>query len=269
MNSIHPNLIFLKLGGSLITDKTQPMTPRLDVLHRAFQEIAAARQENPELRILLGHGSGSFGHSVGKKFQTRTGVQGEEAWQGFYEVFTAARALNQIVYTTGKENGLRLFPVSLAANTTVADRKVIQWNIDPIIEALTRIFIPLVYGDVAFDTQLGGTILSTEEIFDFLSDHLLPEKILLAGIEPGIWTDFPQNTTLLSEIRLTTWQNANANLQAASAVDVTGGMKSKVESMLEIIRRQPNCEIQIFSGTEPGSIKNALLGKQIGTSIRY
>lgn len=269
MKSIQSNLIFLKLGGSLITDKNLPMTPRLDILQQAFQEIAAAKQENPELRILLGHGSGSFGHSVGKKFQTREGVQGENAWQGFYEVFTAARALNQIVYTTGQENGLNLFPVSLAANTSVAGGKIIQWNIDPIIEALKQNFIPLVYGDVAFDTQLGGTILSTEEIFDYLSDHLLPAKILLAGIEPGIWKDFPQNTMLLSEIRLTTWKNANANLQTANVVDVTGGMKSKVESMLEIVRRQPNCEIQIFSGLEPASIKNALFGKRIGTSIRY
>jgi len=34
-------LTFLKLGGSLITDKTQPRTPRPEVLARLMAEIAA------------------------------------------------------------------------------------------------------------------------------------------------------------------------------------------------------------------------------------
>ncbi|MEZ4718850.1 MAG: hypothetical protein R2851_22555 [Caldilineaceae bacterium] len=39
--------IFLKLGGSLITDKRAPETPRLDVIHRLAAEIAAARPKYP------------------------------------------------------------------------------------------------------------------------------------------------------------------------------------------------------------------------------
>jgi isopentenyl phosphate kinase len=55
-------MVFLKLGGSLITVKSQPHTPRLEALERLGQEIAQARLHNPNLQILLGHGSGSFGH---------------------------------------------------------------------------------------------------------------------------------------------------------------------------------------------------------------
>ena len=53
--------VFLKLGGSLITDKTQKRTPRREVIRRLADEIATERSENSELHLVIGHGSGSFG----------------------------------------------------------------------------------------------------------------------------------------------------------------------------------------------------------------
>ena len=35
-------LVFLKLGGSLITDKTQPYTPRLDIIEDVALQISTA-----------------------------------------------------------------------------------------------------------------------------------------------------------------------------------------------------------------------------------
>ena len=67
-------LVFVKLGGSLITDKRVAEAPRLEVIDRMAQEIAAARQADPALQIVIGHGSGSFGHLHGRKYGTRAGV---------------------------------------------------------------------------------------------------------------------------------------------------------------------------------------------------
>ena len=73
--------IFLKLGGSLITDKTQVETVRADVLTRLAAEIAQARRENTALRLVLGHGSGSFGHVAAARRGTRQGVADAEDWR--------------------------------------------------------------------------------------------------------------------------------------------------------------------------------------------
>lgn len=267
MNEFQKELVFLKLGGSLITDKDQPMTARLDVIERILKEIMESAEHNPSLQIILGHGSGSFGHSAAKKYGTRDGVTNQTGWKGFYEVYSAARQLNQLVFETAQKISLPLIPFPLCTSSIVHQRKVLNWNLLPMKEALSHGFIPLVYGDVAFDEVLGGTILSTEEIFDHLMDELDPDRILLSGIEPGIWEDFPENTAIINEIRRTTWDSNTLNLQGSSATDVTGGMKSKVESMLNIIKQHPSCEIQIFSGMEPGSVENALSGKIIGTRI--
>jgi len=53
-------LIFLKLGGSLITNKDLPNTARQLVLNRIAGEISNALQHNKQIKLLIGHGSGSF-----------------------------------------------------------------------------------------------------------------------------------------------------------------------------------------------------------------
>ena len=49
-------LVFLKLGGSLITDKTQPYTPKLDVIEDVALQISTALRAQPDLRLVIGHG---------------------------------------------------------------------------------------------------------------------------------------------------------------------------------------------------------------------
>ena len=89
--------IFLKLGGSLLTDKTEFEQIRQDVLSRVAGEISAARDANPTLRLVLGHGSGSFGHVHASQYGTRIGVQTAAEWAGFTAVSDSALRLNRIV----------------------------------------------------------------------------------------------------------------------------------------------------------------------------
>jgi len=84
------SLQFLKLGGSLITEKDRPHTARLQVIRRLASEIARARRDDPALRLVLGHGSGSFGHVPAQKYGTRGGVRTPEEWGGFVQVWREA-----------------------------------------------------------------------------------------------------------------------------------------------------------------------------------
>ena len=90
-------LVFLKLGGSLITDKAGELTARPRVIRRLAREVRTALNKRPDLKLVLGHGSGSFGHVVASRYGTRKGVREPEAWQGFTEVAHAAAQLNRIV----------------------------------------------------------------------------------------------------------------------------------------------------------------------------
>ncbi len=88
-------LIFLKLGGSLITDKSKARAPRLDVIRRLAAEVRQARAEQPNLALVLGHGSGSFGHLEAKRYGTAHGVNTPEQWRGMAEVWRVADLLNR------------------------------------------------------------------------------------------------------------------------------------------------------------------------------
>jgi isopentenyl phosphate kinase len=260
-------LHFLKLGGSLITDKATPSTARPEVLSRLAGEIAAARAEAPELRLLLGHGSGSFGHVAADKFGTRDGVSTPEEWLGFTEVWYQASALNRFVIENLHAAGLPALSFPASAGASSEDGHIKSWDISPIREALDKGLLPVVYGDVAFDSLRGGTILSTEDLFIYLAAHLEPSRILLAGIEEGVWADYPACTQLIEALTPANLAEVAPALAGSVATDVTGGMETKVCQMLSLVQQLPGLEILIFSGQGNGVVKSALLGASPGTRI--
>jgi len=260
-------LIFLKLGGSLITDKNKPHTPRRDVINRLAAEIASARSQNPTLQWVLGHGSGSFGHVEGKKYATRSGVSTPEQWLGFAQVWQAARSLNQIVVESLVQAGLPVIVFPPSCCIIASDIRINTWDIGPLQSALTNGLSPLVHGDVVFDSIRGGTILSTEDLFCHLAHHLKPDRILLAGIEQGVWADFPACTSLVERITPATYRQMTDSIGNAVATDVTGGMAQKVKSMLDLVKSIPGLQVSIFSGEIPGMVFDTLSGATPGTLL--
>lgn len=261
------NLQFLKLGGSLVTDKTRPHTPRLNVLKRLADEIAVARRRDEQMRLILGHGSGSFGHIPARKYGTRLGVHTSAEWDGFMEVWREAVALNRLVIDALAQSGLPAIPFPPSASVVSADGQVLLWELAPLQAALEAGLLPVVYGDVVFDTVRGGTILSTEDLFGYLARGLHPLRILLAGLEPGVWADYPACTRLLAEITPASFEGIAPALGGSQATDVTGGMASKVRQSLVLATRLPGLEVRIFSGESPGAVEKALLGQPVGTLV--
>ena len=261
------NLTFLKLGGSLITDKSRPHTVRSQVLARLANEIHQAMKENPDLHLVLGHGSGSFGHVPAKKFGTRKGMNTETEWQGFLEVWREAATLNQHVIKAVSGSGLPAISIPPSGSIFASDGDISSWNLSPLTSALEVGLLPVIYGDVVFDKIRGGTILSTEDLFTFLASQLTPSRILLAGREPGVWSDYPESKNLLSDISAYNMTKIKPFLEGSTDTDVTGGMASKVQQSLALVQKTPGLEISIFSGDDPGAVQRALLGAREGTII--
>jgi isopentenyl phosphate kinase len=259
------NLLFVKLGGSLITDKNQPRTVRSEILDRLAAEIKAAVQQNPDLHLIIGHGSGSFGHQSAERYNTVQGVQSHRQWLGFVEVWKDARDLNQIVINSLTDAGLPVIAFPPSAWVVSQDRKILHSFEFPVSSALHAGLIPVVQGDVIFDSGLGGTIFSTEDIFFHLAIILHPTRILLAGVESGIWEDFPVRTRI--HPKLIPVDELLSNIKGSDSVDVTGGMKDKVLRMFQILDHDPEIKISIFSGLQPNVLNSALLGNFPGTTL--
>ena len=260
-------LIFLKLGGSLITDKDVPFSVRKDTLRRLGIEILKAIKENPDLRILIGHGSGSFGHSTAVQFGTLSGIQLAKDWLAFQKVWWAAHQLNQIVLKEFINLGLPIISLPASASLVSSNRHVDRWITEPILSSLDNHLIPMVFGDVIIDKILGATIFSTEELFSYLVKIFHPNRILLSGKEKGVFLDYPKNRDLIKLITPDTYPSIVDKIFASSSMDVTGGMASKVKSMLNLISLEDNLSIDIFSGEEKDNLIRVISGENIGTKL--
>jgi isopentenyl phosphate kinase len=259
-------ITFLKLGGSLLTDKTQDKTIRPDIVSRISREIAEYI-EHPHCRpLLLGHGSGSFGHTTAKKYGTRAGVRNPNEWRGFAEVSVAAQQLNRIIADALAHAGVPVFSVMPSSSVRCVDGRIVHMDVTPIRTALSHGLVPLVMGDVAFDEVRGGTIVSTEEVFAYLVTCMPVEHVLLAGETAGVYASM-SDRRVLPRITPASWAEQRVGVGASRGADVTGGMASKVQDMLALVTTHPGLDVRIFSGLEPGAVRRALEGENSGTLV--
>lgn len=258
-------MIFLKLGGSLITDKAVPETVREETLARLAGEIRLARAALPDLRLLLGHGAGSFGHRAAAKFGTHRGARTRDDWQGFSEVWHTVQRLHRRVMDALHTEAIPAVSFPPSASAVCRAGEIQSMAVEPIRHALDAGLLPVVFGDVAFDLVQGSTIVSTERVFAYLAGPLRPTRLLLAGMEPGVFADFPERRQPLAE--LAERDLDKVQLEGATETDVTGGMAAKVRDALEMMRAQPDLKVHIFSGETPGAVREALLGSSPGTLL--
>lgn len=261
-------MIFLKLGGSAITDKTREATAREDVIRRIAREIKNARGENPALGILLGHGSGSFGHFAAQKF----GYGERGNWRAYAETGASAARLNRIVTDAFLSEGVPVVSMQPSASVRCRDSELIDLAVEPIRIALAHNLLPLVYGDVAFDETRGRTIVSTEMIFAYLAPMLKPSRIVLAGIADGVFTADPlkePSAQLIREITPATFPQIESQLRGSHGYDVTGGMIAKVKTVLALVEREPSITVHLLSAMRAGVIERALAQEEFdaGTLI--
>lgn len=260
-------LVFLKLGGSLLTDKTRPDTLRPEVLERLSGEIARAVRERKDLSLVIGHGSGSFGHVAAAKYQTQLGARTESDWAGFLAVWREARKLDVLVFDALEHAGLPTMVFPPSAGLVGRGGRIVSWDTEPIKMSLRAGFVPVVYGDAVFDEALGACIVSTEDLFEYLTQALAPVRILLAGEEAGVWADFPRREHLLKQVSVGELRAARPALGSAVGADVTGGMAQKVEIMGRLVEKGLVPQVNIFSGLEDEAVYRALSGESLGTEV--
>jgi isopentenyl phosphate kinase len=259
-------LVFLKLGGSLITDKESPQTAKEAVIRRAAREIREALDDAPDLRLLLGHGSGSFGHDPASKYGVQEGLLEADDWWGYAETAVVAARLNQLVADLLLAQGIPVFSSQPSASALCDDGQLVHLEVAPLEEALRRGLVPVVYGDVSFDRARGTAIISTEQIFAYLSLHLNPRRIILSGQVEGVFTRDPlkdSEARLLRNIAASDFHEVERMLTGSHGTDVTGGMLAKVRTMCQLIEAQPGVTVRFISGEQEGLIKRALLDKAV------
>ncbi len=255
--------IFVKFGGSVITDKRIAESPDMDAIHRLACAVASVRRQRPGLRVVLSHGSGSFGHVAAAKYGIHKGLADDADWFGFAATSAAALRLNRLVVDALIAAHVPAMAFQPSTTVETAHGQVVAWHTDHITKALDYGMVPVVHGDVSFDRHQGSTIASTEMLLQWLCrvPALQPHKIILIG-ESAVYTDDPHKNPDATRIPVIHRGNIDHVMGGASGsygVDVTGGMASKITLMWRLVEQIPQLQVQ-FIAPDADLFEKALLG---------
>ena len=261
-------VIFIKLGGGLITDKNKPFVARKDVIRRLALEIKQA-MKNMDVGLVIAHGSGSFGHTTAAKYKTQEGVKSKNSILGISEVSNAAIRINRIVTEEFLKVGLLV--VSLAPKSFILAKsgKVKEMFEQPLIKILKLGMIPVVYGDVVMDIDKGCAIFSSERIITELVRKLRSqfkiEKIIYCGNTEGVYNS---KGSTMPAIDSRIYEKVIGKISGSTATDVTGGMLHKVQEAMKVARIAKR-EVVIMSGVEEDLLAKIIKGVRVkGTVIK-
>jgi isopentenyl phosphate kinase len=260
-------LILIKLGGSLITEKSRTETARSEVIARLAGEVARAAATIPE-RIVLGHGSGSFGHVAADRFGIASGVRSPEQLPGVCFTQERAAALHREVTDALAAAGA--LPFSLAPSSCVVAEAGLPVALaeEPLLLALERGLLPVTYGDVVMDRAWGASVCSTERLFELLAGRLLERgffvrRILWLGETAGLYDAKGRTIPRVTE---ESFPRALKVIGAPAGTDVTGGMRHRLETALSLARH--GIPSLLADGLVPGLLERALRGEAVpGTEV--
>jgi isopentenyl phosphate kinase len=252
-------LTLIKWGGSLITDKTSPETPRPEILRRLAEELVAAVRERPGT-VILGHGSGSFGHVAAQRHHLRGPLEEPLQRAGVAPVQGAAHRLHRMVVEALLAAGGQPYSYP-AATALVAQEGQPEAVASEALElALELGMIPVTGGDVVMDRRWGAAVCSTEAILEALIPILRRPvaRILWLGETSGI---LDARGRTVPQVTADNLDAVREDLGDPRGTDVTGGINLRLGTAWRLAQR--GIPSLIAAGTEPGLLTRALAGEPV------
>jgi isopentenyl phosphate kinase len=240
-------LILVKLGGSVITDKTRECTARRQNLDRLARELRAG-----EGRMIIVHGAGSFGHFKVQKHGIKDGRIPHEKLEIVTEIHRDLHQLGGYVLDALAEAGMNgvLLPGHTVARMEGSGLTVRGELFDGFVSMGT---VPITNGDVVLNGSKRFAVCSGDTLMVELARQLKPRKVVFVTRADGLVAG--------GEVKAELSPDAEIDDLGAKGVDVTGSMEGKWAAAREIARL--GHEVQFVSGEVEGRLAKMLRGEEV------
>jgi len=242
----------LKIGGSILTDKSRELSSRPDEISRIAGEIATCPED-----LVLVHGAGSFGHIPARRYA----LPQEFNRQGLRVTHASVARLCEMIVEALGHSGVECLPVHPLSALMLRDGRIEKFFLEPIKEMVKDGIVPVLHGDVAMDATRGAAIVSGDQIVAYLATALEAELVAVGSNVDGVMV-FGQPLPRICRDDLKKFESS---IGASAGVDVTGGMRGKLLELLDLADR--GTESVIFHAGRDGNIIRALQGEDVGTRI--
>ncbi|HUS78840.1 MAG TPA: isopentenyl phosphate kinase [Patescibacteria group bacterium] len=253
----------LKLGGSVVTVKDEPMTADHESIRRLAEEIKAA-WPTP---LILVHGGGSFGHPVAEKYGIADGFISERQLPGYAKTHQAMIALNSIIVDALLDVGLPAISVTPSSFIMTQEGRITSMNLEIIGRLVVRGMLPVLYGDAVLDKKKGFSILSGDQLSVRVAVGMGASRLVFGADVDGVYTSNPKLVADAELIEHLSLENLESYIKIGKALttDVTGGMLGKVEETRDAV--EAGIEVLICNATKPDFILKALRGEPVTGTV--
>ena len=245
-------MILIKLGGSIITNKEKPLSARKSTIDKIAKSL---RKINESFVVV--HGGGSFGHywSVKYNMHTKPAVYNQH---GVAVVKNSMVSLNKIILDSFLKN--RLNPYCLPPADFMSGNMSIIKKVKEIENIAKSNLVPVTFGDALWYGKKKSYILSGDKIMTILAKTLRPRLSIFVLNVDGVFSDL-KTKNLIYEMKSQRPQFSKISM------DVTGGMKRKIEEATRISRL--GLDVFFVNGNKPQRIVDAIKRKKFeGTLFR-
>ncbi len=252
------DLTIIKLGGSLLTDKSTPYRMRKGI----FKDIAREIHETLDNLIII-HGVGSYGHPPVKKYELYKGYTGPHNLLDLAKTQTSVFEVRLELTKALQEEGVNAM-IFLPSSQIIAEKmKIQEFFLEPIRKFMNIGMVPVIGGDIVIDTKMGFSVCSGDGIAAYLAEKFGAKRLIFATDVEGIFTSDPRkdpDAKLIREINLNKL-DLLAKITGSQFTDVTHGMAGKIEAVKQyrdIIEK--GTEVVFLSMFTPGHLKAYLSG---------
>lgn len=246
------NMILIKLGGSIITNKKKALSPR----RKTIDKIASLLHKIDEPMVIV-HGGGSYGHYWSVKYDMHT-KPAKYNIHGVSVVKNSMIELDKIILDSFLKN--KLNPYSLPPTDFVSGSKPIPKKIKEIKKIAKSGLVPITFGDALWYGQKKSFILSGDKIMTMLAKILKPRLSIFVLDVDGLYSDL-KTKKLIYELK------GQKPQISKNKMDVTGGMTRKIEEAVNISKMGMN--VFFVNGNKPQRIVDAVKRKKFeGTLFR-
>jgi len=247
----------LKLGGSVITKKHGYMEADELNISRLTQMIASLWKKGIR-DLLIVHGAGSFGHAPVLAHGINEGIKTERERLGYSDTHAACAYLSQLIVDSLIKYGIPAISLPPAAIIRQRNKKIVKFDKSLVFEYLKKGFMPILYGDMAMDEKLGGSVCSGDQIVTQFSKEA--KRIVMGSNVDGILVE----GKVVPRIDRKNLAEVMKHVKSSGAPDVTGGMEGKIN---EIIRMK--VPVYIVNANKADRVEALMSGKKtICTEIK-
>ncbi|MFX1431968.1 MAG: type 2 isopentenyl-diphosphate Delta-isomerase [Promethearchaeota archaeon] len=259
MKSVN-EIVLLKLGGSLLTDKNKPFSLREEVLENCINQVIESKKP-----IILIHGGGSFGHPIAKNYKISEGLNDsiEDQIIGLSKTHDVMNKFNSIIINKLLDRKCSAISIQPSSIFLRDFNQIRIKTVEPIEQLIKLGVIPVLYGDIVLSRDSSFSILSGDQIILKLCEKIQNfkvSKVIFAIEKDGLF--IKENGKEKLALKLSSNDLDNIKLaELDQKIDVTGGMKSKLETIKEIIKL--NIPVQIINGLKHENILKALINQSL------